>query len=57
MLYVFHQALFKYPHISGVHQAKRAHKAKDNSTMEERQAYSLAKEKEKEQAHDNTHYQ
>lgn len=41
--------IINYPHTSGFHQAKRAKKAEDTSTMEERQAYSLAKEKEKQQ--------
>ena len=47
----------KYPHTSGFHQAKRANKAADTSTMEERQAYSLAKEKEKQQNEGKKPYQ
>jgi putative SOS response-associated peptidase YedK len=48
--------IINYPHTSGFHQAKRAKKAEDTSTMEERQAYSLAKEKEKQQNERKTPY-
>ncbi len=48
--------IINYPHTSGFHQAKRAKKAEDTSTMEERQVYSLAKEKEKQQNERKTPY-
>jgi putative SOS response-associated peptidase YedK len=49
--------IINYPHTSGFHQAKRANKAADTSTMEERQANNLAKEKEKQQNEEKTPYQ